>query len=310
VNKDDVAKSGSQRGAFTLIELLIVVAIIAVLAVMILTGLETAQGRARQVRCMSNLRQIDSAIHMYAYGNNGGFLPRFDNGIWIGAVGTTSGILPVGRRIINGVEYQFSVYGFMSFPGGSAFFIPPREGDVFLCPSDTKAIYSTSQGVKCSYVGLSIRNYAHMDGITNPQKRLLLIEAHQNAYLQATLPGVTLYYEHGTNPRIMERRHSGCANILFCDHHIETLDGYKGGDKALIENYFLSMGDSITNSLDIRYWENDFIPPTSTTTSTTSTSSVGGGGGGSSSMSTTTVSTSIAITTSQSTTSSIIYIGP
>ncbi|MEI3004165.1 MAG: type II secretion system protein [Victivallales bacterium] len=46
------------RGIFTLIELLIVIAIIAVLAATLLPALGKARDKARDISCMSNMRQL------------------------------------------------------------------------------------------------------------------------------------------------------------------------------------------------------------------------------------------------------------
>ena len=55
-----------RRQGFTLLELLVVVAIISVLAGLILPAVAKAKGKARQVQCLSNLKQVGVAIHMYA----------------------------------------------------------------------------------------------------------------------------------------------------------------------------------------------------------------------------------------------------
>ena len=58
------------RQGFTLIELLVVVAIIAVLIAMLLPALGQARDKARQAVCLSNLKQVGTAMRMYGLDYN------------------------------------------------------------------------------------------------------------------------------------------------------------------------------------------------------------------------------------------------
>ena len=69
------------KSPFTLIELLVVVAIIGILASLLLPSLAKARKRAKISVCKSNLKQITSAIHMYADDNEGHLPGHYSNQI-------------------------------------------------------------------------------------------------------------------------------------------------------------------------------------------------------------------------------------
>src|SRR5438093_6662572 len=65
-----------KQRAFTLVELLVVIGIIAVLIAVLLPALAKARKQAARTSCASNLRQIGVAVAAYAVENKG-YLPEY-----------------------------------------------------------------------------------------------------------------------------------------------------------------------------------------------------------------------------------------
>jgi prepilin-type N-terminal cleavage/methylation domain-containing protein/prepilin-type processing-associated H-X9-DG protein len=65
------------RKAFTLIELLVVIAIIAILAAILFPVFAQAKAAAKKTQCLSNTKQMGTAIHLYLADNEDTFSPGY-----------------------------------------------------------------------------------------------------------------------------------------------------------------------------------------------------------------------------------------
>ena len=66
-------QTSRRDGAFTLIEMLVVIAIIGILAALLLPVLDQAKARARRVECVNNLKETGLAFHLFAHDHGGKF---------------------------------------------------------------------------------------------------------------------------------------------------------------------------------------------------------------------------------------------
>ncbi|MBL4885210.1 MAG: DUF1559 domain-containing protein, partial [Planctomycetaceae bacterium] len=114
-----------QRRGFTIVELLVVMAVFAVLVALLLPAIQQARGTARLAGCRSNLRQIGVATHNYIDVHN-----RFPGG-GNGVRGCLYALLPYMEQ---DAVYQRAEAIDASGPGHMGDAIPVIP--VYLCPSD------------------------------------------------------------------------------------------------------------------------------------------------------------------------------
>ena len=72
---------GSGLRAFTLVELLVVIAVIVLLASLLFPSLMAAQGNGRKIRCTSNLRELGMALQIYVGDNSAYPVAMTTNGL-------------------------------------------------------------------------------------------------------------------------------------------------------------------------------------------------------------------------------------
>src|SRR5262245_37615612 len=117
------------RSAFTLIELLIVVAIIAILAAIAVPNLLEAQTRAKVSRTKSDLRTVGQAIRAYE-GDNNGRPPAFagDKGLLSGDFYYWWIWLEMGARRAGVGRFLTSPISYLSAPLPPDVFNPSTKG--------------------------------------------------------------------------------------------------------------------------------------------------------------------------------------
>jgi len=101
----------SARAAFTLVELLVVIGIIAVLIGILLPALSRAREASYATQCLSNLRQVGIYLNLYA-NENKGFLPPQS---------------PTFIRAMPGVTYEYIDQRYTKGAGGKVFYCPTLQ---------------------------------------------------------------------------------------------------------------------------------------------------------------------------------------
>lgn len=166
-------------GAFTLMELLVVMAVIAILAALLLPALNRTRAKAKQTSCLNNLKQINLATRMYADDHQE-------------AIVLPLGV--VGKRT-NFQLYKEYVKSYAGYTGQ-----PSPSEKLFACPAD-KFYYTMGRGAGryhnlgfCEESFTDYTSYAfnggnrdstnfpgmagkHLASVKSPSRTLLILEA-------------------------------------------------------------------------------------------------------------------------------------
>ncbi len=181
----------SRLNGFTLIEILVVLAIIAVLAAILLTVFIRVRERGRSAVCQSNLKQIALAVHLYTQDNNSHF-PIAEGDVFL-----------------------------QPYLGGSV-----KSGSVFICPTqatDMEDINTYLSNVELADETISFIHHLTLTGknesvVTKPSITWLDTDGTSDqSHIQFVTPakGVPCFFT--------TTWHLGGANYSFVDGHVKWM---------------------------------------------------------------------------------------
>lgn len=234
----------SRRSGFTLIELLVVIAIIAILAAILFPVFAQAREKARAISCLSNMKQIGTALMMYAQDADESY-PRgyYDvGGQW---VTWRTFVMPYVKNGTAGAgeDNQISVQGGLwrcpSTPAnavngvgghGGILVGPTTINPDHLWPSVPMAqIGRPAEVIIASEVGLDTNAHGSFQGITEdwwwwggaqwPPVWEGINSGAQYDMDGAPAPAETNGFPYTYMPRY---RHTGSANSIFTDGHAKA----------------------------------------------------------------------------------------
>ena len=185
-------KKHPTRQAFTLIELLVVIAIIAILASLLLPALTKSKIKAQGIMCLSNLKQLQLAWHMYADDYSERLVPNGDGGNegWVG------GWLPTPEDATNVTLLQ---------PPNGKLWPYNQSPGIYKCPADQTTV--------------------NISGRIMPRVRSISMNGNMNgnSWYTAQIDSTFFTYRKLTDIT----RPSPSQVFVFLDEHPETIDdGY------------------------------------------------------------------------------------
>lgn len=205
-----------RQGAFTLVELLVVISIVALLVSILFPSLRSARRQAKMVVCASNLRQIGVAMRGYI----GGYGDRFPNASQFPSVSPwpmeTDDPLYIADVLDAYVGHNHSVFQCPEDRRGRSVRPPPMTGKSYFESERSSFQYRVAIGRNRRGNGRLLLGGHTMDEIANHFERVYGEPAPVN----------TIWYFRDWQGFHAQRGKARSRNYLYIDGHVADYEKY------------------------------------------------------------------------------------
>jgi prepilin-type processing-associated H-X9-DG protein/prepilin-type N-terminal cleavage/methylation domain-containing protein len=232
--------------AFTLVELLVVIGIIALLISILLPSLNKARRASQAVACASNLRQIGMAFQLYAN----------DHQQWYPMnIGVNNYFWPPSNDSTT-LWYAY-IAPYLGWSGDTSAngFIYPKVLD---CPSYDRTVNVTWVSTSANWVYISygyndvyFGNFSFSNPTTQSRnfKRGQIQRPADKFLVMDSLYMITRWYTNVSEVYPLDPRHDKRCNVLFADGHVTTMF-----PKEMIGSGII--GEQTNQDALLKYWYN------------------------------------------------------
>jgi prepilin-type processing-associated H-X9-DG protein/prepilin-type N-terminal cleavage/methylation domain-containing protein len=248
---------GPRSSAFTLVELLVVISIIALLIAILLPAMSASRAQAKTTQCLSNLRQLAMAAEEYCAAGSGVFPISYYSDTRLPLVISYTWDFTTTTNLSTG---QITVQPGLIWMGLSS--APVQQCPSYDGPSNTTADPYSGYNYNFSYIGGGASGKLIWPPVKNSQvrypSRCALFGDGQyyngaEKYMHSPFPGPADVFFGFTTPSAGTQgfRHRGKTNVAFCDGHAETLGTCYTTENPLDPNHpgpgtgFLSADNSL-----------------------------------------------------------------
>ena len=201
------------RGGFTLIELMVTVAVIAILAACLLPALARAKDKSRSVQCTANMRQWGLALRMYA-DDFEDYLPRRGQGV------QTLALITRPDDWFNALPPYFTQPPFAQLVANGKAPVPGQHS-VFICPDamNPGGTYFLCYGQNMNLSPWNLPGATKFGAVVQPD--LVVALGDSPGPYASTYPSAQAYS--------IVARHAGQVHLLFLAGEVQSFSGNYAG---------------------------------------------------------------------------------